>query len=77
MRSARWIAIVLMTLACQLRAVAQPAEDSLAAARQLYAEAAYEDALSMLDRLEKAAGTRRDRSRHPADARAVPRGPQS
>jgi TonB family protein len=56
MSALRWTTIVVMLLSWQLRAVAQPAEDSVAAARQLYAAAAYEEALSMLDRLDQAAG---------------------
>jgi TonB family protein len=56
MSALRWTTIVVMLLFWQLRAVAQPAEDSVAAARQLYAAAAYEEALSMLDRLDQAAG---------------------
>lgn len=57
MNAARSTAIVVMLLAAPLGAGTQPAEDSVAAARQLYAAAAYEDALSMLDRLDQAAGT--------------------
>ena len=53
-----WLVLgVVLVLAVPSGAGAQAAEDSLAAASSLYAAAAYEDALSMLDRLGTAAPT--------------------
>jgi TonB family protein len=57
MTPARRLTAVLVIAGWAVLAGAQPAEDSLAAARQLYAAAAYEEAVAMLDRLQQSAGS--------------------
>ena len=47
--------VVLIGLCCLAIAAAAEAQDALASARDLYASAAYEEALAALDRLEKTA----------------------
>ena len=56
-RTTRCLLLVMLMLQGLARAFGQPAEDSLAAARQLDASASYDDALTMLDRLEQSAAT--------------------
>ena len=56
-RTTRCLLLVMVMLPGLATAFGQPAEDSLAAARRLYASAAYDEALTMLDRLETSATT--------------------